>query len=138
MLVPVPSVRAGLLPNSPVPVPKDGALVVVVPNPAVLLPNKLCCKRRDTNSEIKMRIYTEDDCFKRLHELKLPVCQHSQIRCWSGQTVQCLSQSRWRCWSERRQTTRPTGTLLCSQTNPENQERTSVNKHPNFQTNSNS
>lgn len=41
VLVPVPSVRAGLLPNSPV--PKDGALVVVVPNPAVLFPNKLCC-----------------------------------------------------------------------------------------------
>lgn len=46
VLVPVPSARAGLLPNSPVPVPKDGALVVVVPNPAVLLPNKLCCYRR--------------------------------------------------------------------------------------------
>ena len=45
VLVPVPSVRAGLLPKSPVPVPKDGALVVVVPNPVVLLPNKLGCKR---------------------------------------------------------------------------------------------
>lgn len=42
VLVPVPSVRVGLLPKSPVPVPKDGALVVAVPNPAALFPNKLC------------------------------------------------------------------------------------------------
>lgn len=48
VLAPAPSVRAGLLPKSPVPVPKDGAaLVVVVPNPAALLPNRLCCKRPD-------------------------------------------------------------------------------------------
>lgn len=43
VLVPVPRVRVGLFPKRPV-VPKDGALVVVVPNPAVLLPNKLCCR----------------------------------------------------------------------------------------------
>lgn len=43
-MVPVPSVRVGLFPKRPVVVPKDGALVVVVPNPAVLLPNKLCCR----------------------------------------------------------------------------------------------
>lgn len=42
VLVPAPKVSAGLLPNSPVPVPNDGALVVVVPNPAVLFPNKFC------------------------------------------------------------------------------------------------
>lgn len=40
VLVPVPSVSAGLVPKSPVPVPNDGALVVVVPN-AVVFPNKL-------------------------------------------------------------------------------------------------
>lgn len=42
VLVPAPKVSAGLLPNRPVPVPKDGALVVVVPKPAVLFPNKFC------------------------------------------------------------------------------------------------
>lgn len=36
----VPKVRVGLLPNRPVPVPKEGALVVVVPKPAGLFPNK--------------------------------------------------------------------------------------------------
>lgn len=44
MLVPGPSVRVGLFPKRLVVGPKDGALVVVVPNPAVLLPNKLCCR----------------------------------------------------------------------------------------------
>lgn len=58
VLVPVPRVRVGLLPNSPVPVPKDGALVVVVPNPAVLL-NKLCCNRQ-TQRNIKM-MFTHTD-----------------------------------------------------------------------------
>lgn len=53
VLVPAPKVRAGLLPNSPVPVPKDGALVVVVPKPAVLFPNKFCNKRRRTDITIK-------------------------------------------------------------------------------------
>lgn len=38
----VPRVSVGLFPNRPVPVPKDGALVVVVPNPAGLLPNRFC------------------------------------------------------------------------------------------------
>ena len=41
-LVPVPRLRADLLPKRPVPVPNDEALVVAAPNPAVLLPNKLC------------------------------------------------------------------------------------------------
>ena len=40
VFVPVPRVRAGLFPNRPVPVPKEEALVVVVPKPAVLLPNR--------------------------------------------------------------------------------------------------
>ena len=42
MLVAVPRERAALLPKRPVPVPNDGVLVVVTPNPAVLLPNKPC------------------------------------------------------------------------------------------------
>lgn len=54
VLVPVPRVRAGLLPNSPV--PKDGALVVVVPNPAVLFPNKLGCLN-PPSSKINPSIY---------------------------------------------------------------------------------
>ena len=39
----VPKVRVGLLPKSPLPVvvPNEGALVVVVPNPAGLLPNRV-------------------------------------------------------------------------------------------------
>lgn len=53
VLVPAPKVRAGLLPNSPVPVPKDGVLVVVVPKPAVLFPNKFCNNRRCTEIIIK-------------------------------------------------------------------------------------
>lgn len=53
VLVPAPKVRAGLLPNSPVPVPKDGALVVVVPKPAVLFPNKFCNYKRCTKITIK-------------------------------------------------------------------------------------
>lgn len=43
-----PSVRVGLLANRLVLVPKDGALVVVVPN-AVVLPKRLCCKSQHTH-----------------------------------------------------------------------------------------
>ena len=42
----VPRVRAGLLPNRPVPVPKEGALVVVVPKPAGLFPNRFYNNKR--------------------------------------------------------------------------------------------
>lgn len=48
----VPKVRVGLLPKSPPPVvvPNEGALVVVVPNPAGLLPNRVW-KEEDMNLE---------------------------------------------------------------------------------------
>lgn len=62
----------------------------------------------------------------------VPVYQRFQIRCWFGQTAQCLSQSQWQCWSEMCQTTPPTETLLCCQTNPEPQERTGVNQPQDF------
>lgn len=42
----VPRVSVGLLPNRPVPVPKEGALVVVVPKPAGLLPNRFCKNKK--------------------------------------------------------------------------------------------
>lgn len=56
VLVPAPNVRAGLLPNSPVPLPKDGVLVVVVPKPAVLFPNKFC------NNTGLQRLLQNDTC----------------------------------------------------------------------------
>jgi len=37
-----PRVSVGLFANRPVPVPKEGVLVVVVPNPAGLLPKRFC------------------------------------------------------------------------------------------------
>lgn len=63
VLVPVPSVRVGLFPKRPVVVPKDGALVVVVPNPAVLLPNKLCCRsqsHRIRKGSVKLKLRTKE------------------------------------------------------------------------------
>lgn len=41
----VPRVSVGLFANRPVPVPKEGALVVVVPKPAGLLPKRFCEKK---------------------------------------------------------------------------------------------
>lgn len=38
----VPRGSVGLFPNRPVAVPKEGALVVVVPNPPGLLPKRFC------------------------------------------------------------------------------------------------
>lgn len=68
VLVPAPKVRAGLLPNSPVPVPKDGALVVVVPKPAVLFPNKFCNNRRCTGVE-RSKIITLQHKIKKMPEI---------------------------------------------------------------------
>lgn len=59
MFVLVPRVSVGLFANRPVPVPKEGALVVVVPNPAGLLPKRFCeIKTKVNHSEKKATIVT--------------------------------------------------------------------------------
>lgn len=50
-----PRVSVGLFANRPVPVPKEGALVVVVPNPAGLLPKRFCEIKTQVNHFEKMQ-----------------------------------------------------------------------------------
>lgn len=112
-----PKVSVGLLPNRPVPVPKEGALVVVVPKPAGLLPNRFCknkksiiyLKKTNINNEIKSEI---------LHQS--PVYPHSQSQRWAARRVRCWCRSQWPywCWpcfqTDPRSARQP-----CSQTDPD-------------------
>lgn len=48
-MVLAPRVRVGLFANRLAPVPKEGVLVVVVPNPAGLLPKRFCDIKTQVN-----------------------------------------------------------------------------------------
>lgn len=87
----VPKVSVGLLPNRPVPVPKEGALVVVVPNPAGLLPNRFCKKKKliKKNKKIIYNLPNYNKTNARGHLCRQksevfhqsPVYPHSQSQC---------------------------------------------------------
>lgn len=62
----VPRVSVGLFANRPVPVPKEGALVVVVvPNPAGLLPKRFC--------EIKSKLIIYKNNVKTMQKIKIKI-----------------------------------------------------------------
>lgn len=111
-LAPVPSVSAGLVPKIPVPVPKDGALVVVVPKPPALFPNMLGWKRR--RHARRQTVSFRPFCRRSLS----PECPRSRSRRRPGQRVRRRPRSRLRRSSERRRTGRPIETPPCCRTDP--------------------